>query len=182
MSVIAGVRCIPLENEQLINLINDSYEKYPRTYLFEIDDEPITNVTYLNWLRKITDVKNINNDIMRSSYINWFYDNHKKLSDREKLAQLMRHSVMTAQRNYLKVFDEVDKVEDKKDNKELSTENEVLKTKLENCENDNKLSDAAFKKRRRDVIYKANLKNVSPKEDTLKKYGITYDTKLKKYV
>ena len=36
-------------------------------YLLEIDDKPITHATFLDWFRKITDVKLINNDIIRSS-------------------------------------------------------------------------------------------------------------------
>jgi len=74
---------IKLENKKLISLINESYETYPRKYLFEIGGKLITSPTYLNWLRKITDVKNINNDLMRSSYINWFYDNNKSLAEKE---------------------------------------------------------------------------------------------------
>ena len=57
---------IQLENNNLIKLINSSYEKYPREYLFEINNKPISQTTYLNWLRKITNVSQINNDIMRS--------------------------------------------------------------------------------------------------------------------
>ena len=175
---------IKLENEKLISLINDSYEKYPRKYLFELDGKPITNPTYLNWLRKITDVKNINNDIMRSSYINWYYDNYKTLTDKEKLSALMRHSVLTAQRNYLKVFDENEKIAGNIDDeiKKIKTENETLKNKLVNCTNENKLTDAQFNKRRRDVIYKANKKEAEIKESTLVKYKIIFDEKLKKYI
>ena len=151
---------INIENEQLVKLINESYKKYPRNYLLEIDDKPITNATFLDWLRKITDVKLINNDIMRSSYINWFYDNNKTMASREKLALQMRHSVMTAQKNYRKVIEEtpIEKPVD-----ELKLENEVLNNKLINCENENKLSDAKYNKRRRDIIYKINNKGVTPK-------------------
>ena len=46
---------IKIEDNKLIKLINDSYQKFPRTYLFEIGDKPITSPTYLNWLGKITD-------------------------------------------------------------------------------------------------------------------------------
>jgi len=175
---------IKLENEKLIKLINDSYEKYPRKYLFEIDEKPITNPTYLNWLRKITDVKNINNDIMRSSYINWFYDNNKSLTEKEKLSTLMRHSVLTAQRNYLKVINESGKITADVDDDiiKIKIENELLKNKLENCSNENKLTDVQFNKRRRDVIYKANKKKVEIKENTLTKYKIKFDQNLKKYV
>ena len=47
---------INIENEKLSKLVNESYIKYPRNYLLEIDDKPITHSTYLDWLRKITDV------------------------------------------------------------------------------------------------------------------------------
>ena len=175
---------IKLENEKLISLINESYEKYPRKYLFELEDKPITNPTYLNWLRKITDVKNINNDIMRSSYINWFYDNNKTLTKKESLSTSMRHSVLTAQRNYLKVFDESEKITGNTDDniKIIKTENELLKNKLENCTNEHELTDAQFNKRRRDVIYKANKKGSEIKDSTLAKYKIKFDDTSNKYI
>ena len=176
---------IEIEDEKLSKLINDSYEKYPRTYLFEINDKPISNVTFLSWLRKITQVNNINNDIMRSSYINWFYENNKSLASKEKLSEQMRHSVMTAQKNYYKIIDdnkEDNKIEIKKENKkELINEIDDLKTKLDNCENENKISDKVYNKRRRDVIYKANKQGFIIKENTLKKYNIQYDETLQKY-
>lgn len=169
---------INIENDKLIKLINDSYKKYPRNYLLEIDEKPITHSTYLDWLRKITDVKLINNDILRSSYINWFYDNNKTMKRREKLALQMRHSVLTAQKNYRKVIEEVDI----KPIDEIKLENEILINKLNKCENENKLTDAKYNKRRRDIIYKINIKNVTPKEETLNKYNITYDNIKEKYI
>ena len=167
---------IKINDENLVKLIYYSYEKYPRNYLFEIDDKPITQPTYLNWLRKISGVKNINNDIMRSSYINWFYDNHKKLSEREKLANEMRHSVLTSQRNYRKVID------NNITNNELKNKIELLDQQLKTCESKNIIDDKLYKKRRRDIIYNINKKGTSPKEDTLKNYNIVYDDNKKLYV
>ena len=46
---------ISIENDKLVKLINESYKKYPRNYLLEIDDKPITHATFLDWLRKITE-------------------------------------------------------------------------------------------------------------------------------
>ena len=168
---------ISIENDKLVKLINESYKKYPRNYLLEIDDKPITHTTFLEWLRKITDVKLINNDILRSSYINWFYDNNKTMASREKLALQMRHSVLTAQKNYRKVIETVEKPLD-----ELKLENEVLNNKLTNCESENKLTDSKYNKRRRDIIYKINNKGVTSKEETLNKYNITYDDIKEKYI
>ncbi len=173
-----NLNIINIENEKLINLINDSYNKYPRKYLLEIDDKPLNHSTFLEWLRKITDVKGINNDIMRSSYINWFYDNNHTMASREILSYQMRHSVATAQKNYIKV------INDKADENLIDTlklEYEILSNKLKNCESENKITDAQYKKRRRDIIYKINVKGVEPKENTLIKYSITFDNITKKY-
>jgi len=176
---------IKLEDNNLIKLINDSYEKYPREYLFEINNKPISQTTYLNWLRKITQVSQINNDIMRSSYVNWFYEHNKKLSDREKLAYQMRHSVLTSQRNYLKVFepeDNKEKPEIIQTTEELKKEIDKLKEQLNKCQSDKAIDESKFNKNRRDVIYKINKKNVKPREETLKKYNIVYDDNKKLYV
>ena len=176
---------IKLEDNNLIKLINDSYEKYTREYLFEVNNKPISQTTYLNWLRKITEVSQINNDIMRSSYVNWFYEHNKKLSDREKLAFQMRHSVLTSQRNYLKVFepeDNKEKPEIIQTTEELKKEIDKLKEQLNKCQSDKAIDESKFNKNRRDVIYKINKKNVKPREETLKKYNIVYDDNKKLYV
>ena len=60
---------IEIDDDQLANLINDSYEKYPRLYLFEINEKPINPTTLLKWLRDITDVSGITISMMRASYI-----------------------------------------------------------------------------------------------------------------
>ena len=176
---------IKLEDNNLIKVINDSYEKYPREFLFEINNKPISQTTYLNWLRKITEVSQINNDIMRSSYVNWFYEHNKKLSDREKLAFQMRHSVLTSQRNYLKVFepeDNKEKPEIIQTTEELKKEIDKLKEQLNKCQSDKAIDESKFNKNRRDVIYKINKKNVKPREETLRKYNIVYDDNKKLYV
>ena len=126
-------------------------------------------------LRKITNVKNINNDIMRSSYINWFYDNNKKLSEREKLANEMRHSVMTSQRNYRKIID------NNITNDELKNKVELLDQQLKSCESKIMIDDKLYKKRRRDIIYNINKKGVVPKEDTLKNI-ILFMMMIKNYI
>lgn len=174
---------IQIKNKELCKLINDSFIKYPRKYLFEINDKPITQPTYISWLRKVTKVDNITNDIMRSSYVNWFYKNNQSLGKREELANEMRHSTITAQRNYLKIDDnnndddlseEDKKIETKKIN-ELQTEIYKLK---ENCEKEAPTGN--YTKKRRDVIYTLN-KGSLPRESTLLKYNIKYNNELKKY-
>ena len=52
---------------------------------------------------------------MRSSYNNYFYaNNDKTMKEKEKLANVMRHSVLTAQRNYLKIDKNKPQTEKKK--------------------------------------------------------------------
>lgn len=181
-SMNKNLSTIDIINQNLIDLICNSYEQYPRTYLFELNNKPITETTYLNWLRNITHVEKINNDMMRSSYINWFYDHNKELGKREKLATEMRHSVMTAQRNYLKI-DSLENEENKeKKLVDLQIENNNLKELVKDCNETNKTDDALFSKRKRDIIYNLNVKKRNPRESTLNKYNIVYDNILKKYI
>ena len=151
-------------------LVIDNYEKYPRQYLFEIDGKPISQVTYLNWLRKISDVKQINNDIMRSSYVNWFYSNKDiNFKQKEQLAHQMRHSILTSQKNYLKV---------------LSDENILCTKQPNNNEISNELitiDNKKYNKNKRDILYSLNIKKVKPRETTLQKYNIIYNPIDKKY-
>ena len=174
---------INILDENLIELICKSYEQHPRTYLFELNNKSITEGTYLNCLRSATHVENINNDMMRSSYINWFYDNNKDLGKREKLSTDMRHSVMTAQRNYLKVDNSLENKEQKENNiVNLQIENNKLKDQINNLKEINETDNALFNKRKRDIIYNLNTKKRNPRQSTLNKYNIIYDDKLKKYV
>ena len=173
---------INILDENLIELICKSYEQYPRTYLFELNYKSITEGTYLSWLRSITRVEYINNDMMRSSFINWFYDNNKDLGKREKLSTDMRHSVMTAQRNYLKV-DSLENKEQKENNiVNLQIENIKLKDQINNLKELKETDDTLLNKRKRDIIYNLNIKKRTPRQSTLNKYNIIYDDKLKKYV
>jgi hypothetical protein len=171
---------IKIEDKKLCELINYSFEKYPRKYLFELNEKPISPPTFLRYLRNITGVDEINNDIMRSSYINWFYSKERNMNEKEKLSQLMRHSIKTAQTNYLKVTTEnnCDELKDKVI--ELQNEN---KRNNDNYLNVNtKIEQKLNIKRKRDVLFQLNKYNRIVRESTLKKYNITYDNNLKKYV
>ena len=101
------------------------------------------------------------------------------MASREKLALQMRHSVMTAQKNYRKIIEENPT---EKPVEELKLENEILNNKLTNCESENTLTDAKYNKRRRDIIFKVNNKGVTPKESKLDKYNIIYDDIKEKYI
>lgn len=156
--------------------ISESEQNFPRNFLFEINNEPISESTLLRWLREITGVPKITIDIMRSSYITWFYETHPHFNDREKLGKVMRHSQKTAQLNYNKVF-ATEHLEDtcRDAKKELVEKNLQLK-ELQNqlmAYQENKPMETTYKKRRRDIMYQVNTKKRSPRDTTLKKYGIS---------
>ncbi len=159
--------------------ISESEQNFPRNFLFEINNEPISESTLLRWLREITGVPKITIDIMRSSYITWFYETHPHFNDREKLGKVMRHSQKTAQLNYNKVF-ATEHLEDtgRDAKKELVEKNLQLK-ELQNqlmAYQENKPMEATYNKRRRDIMYQVNTKKRLPRDTTLKKYGISKNT------
>jgi len=170
---------IDIVDNDLAILINDSFVKYPRNYLFEIKEKPISQNTLLNWLRKITNLSGVNIDIMRSSFITWFYEHNLTFGVRDKLSRMMRHSQGTAQKNYNKIFD-YDKEDSstidelKKQILLLNIQINELKEKIEISDNSKDI-DSQYKKRRSDVIYNLNIKKRSPREDTIKKYNISYN-------
>ena len=94
----------------------------------------------------------------------------------------MRHSVMSAARNYLKVEDtpmnlRFEKLE--KENADLKIENTKLKNELEQYK---ETEDAKILRRKKlNIIYTANIKKVEPKESTIKKYDLKKDDKGKYY-
>jgi hypothetical protein len=164
--------------------ILESYENFPRNFLFEINNEKITDSTLLRWLRDITGVAGITIDIMRSSYITWYYEMHPHYNDRDKLSRLMRHSQKTAQLNYNKVFTTENKEDDCRETKKTLIERDrQLKELLIQLDayKQNKPDEQNFKKRRRDIIYNLNVKKRSPRDDTLKKYNIIFNSSASKY-
>ena len=174
---------IEIKDKDLCKLIYDSYKRFPRKYLFEINEKQISPPTFLNWLRKITNVDNINNDIMRSSYINWFYSTERNMNEKEELSHQMRHSIETAQRNYLKIVDETKESDCDKLKEtviELQNENKEITQNLDNVAP--KENGKLYIKRRRDLVYQLNKYNRIVRESSLLKYNITFDKNLKKYV
>jgi hypothetical protein len=183
----ANLNKIEIEDQHLGNLLNESFKKYPRLYLFEINKKPISQPTLLRMLRNITGVENINFDIMRSSYITWFYKHNKQYGKREELSKRMRHSQATASKNYLKIFDE-----DENELKEPTNESYLetisqLNNNIRQLQNKIKVSEKednpnVNKKRRSDILYKINNKGVIPKNSTLEKYNIQFNEVTKLYV
>ena len=160
-----------------------SRTRYPRKYSIEENkNNPVTDATILKWLRDITRVGGLTVDMMRSSYITDFYEKNKTFGKRKELAAKMRHSVMTASRNYLKVEDtpmdvRFEKLE--KENAELKIENTKLKTELEQYK---ETEDTKMRRRKRmNILYTANVKKREPKESTIQKYDLKKDDRGKYY-
>ena len=175
---------IKVEDPVLVKMIIDSFKTYPRTYLFENmqTNEPYGDNALLKLLREITKLPNITNQIMRSIYITWFYKHNQTYEQKDKLAKQMRHSVNTAGKNYLKVFDDIEPLTEnelKMENDKLKNEILDIKAQIPNINIDN---DKLYKKRRGDIIYRYNKKNVSPNEKTLTKYNIVFDDIRKLYL
>jgi hypothetical protein len=179
-----NLSAIDIIDEKLTKLIDDSYIKYPRTYLFEDEkNKPITQMTIRSYIRNISGVDGLTFNIMRSSFVNWFYENHKDFNSRSKLSLLMRHSYMTALKNYhktslnLKISEDEKQSEIDKLNKEIIELNQEIR-ELKNILSAYQTNDkdiSRMKKKRYDVIYQANKNNIEIKEETLKRYDIKID-------
>jgi hypothetical protein len=179
---------IPIENEILVKLIEKSYKDYPRTYLFELNGNAVSQMTIIRWLRDITKLSGVNVDMMRSSYINWYHNKNKSLGSKMKLAKMMRHSVHVAQKNYLKVSNDDNKTPNEEveglkiENAKLQYEINDLKTRLNDIKGSESTDDKTEKKRRRDVLYVLNKKGIRAKQSTMDKYNITYDEEKKLFL
>ena len=178
---------ISIEDDKLIKLINDSFIKYPRVYLFELNNKAVSSSTLLNWLKDITGIPGLNFDILRSSYITWFYNSKAQtMANKTKLSHQMRHSTDTAQRNYLKIF-EIDPIQIQNKNDELLLKISELQRELDDKNNklkgyeNNTENIKTYKKRRGDIIYRLN-KGTRPREETLKQYNIIYNDVSKVYI
>ena len=167
--------------------LNESLLNYPRNYLFEIDNKPISQNTILRWLRDITNTPKINVDMMRASYITWYHDNNAKFNDREKLSQIMRHSQRTETQNYRKILSE-EQTAQIEDCTEIKKSNILKDMKINELENrisgflTSQPDKQLYGKRKRDILYNLNTKKRAPREDTLKKYNIKFDTSSGLYI
>ena len=95
-----GSAVIDIVDNELTKILNNSFNKYPRTYVFE-GIEPLN--FRKSFLPSLFDNKNVSIDILRSSYITWFYGSNHSLADKEQLAYNMRHSKAVAELAYCKI-------------------------------------------------------------------------------
>lgn len=91
--------------EDLTDIIDNSLKFYPRTYLLSQQRDPNKPLNYralINILYQVFYPKRPGIDVLRSSYITNFYASNPNLKAREAVANLMRHSVNTQDREYYK--------------------------------------------------------------------------------
>ena len=105
----------------------------------------------------------------------------------------MRHSSDTAGKNYNKNIPDKSPAEkavaiDQKlwaENVELKEEQVKIKQQLDDvkshCKNAYEPDDKLYVKRRKDILYRYNRRNVQPKDSTMNKYNITYNNVTKLY-
>jgi len=182
---------IEIENKELINIILNSYEMYKRTYVFENNNgQPLKPETLLQYLKTYTNIKGLTINMMRSIYITTQYNKRISFKQKEELAHKMRHSILTASKNYFKlteddkptnVNEEIEQL--KKEIELLKIENNKLKVENENIKqlHEPDINSSDFKKKRRDIILYANKKGTTIKDSTLEKYNIKFDETTKKY-
>lgn len=100
---------LPIESNELTDIITESLKRYPRDYLFtKVTDisKPMDCLYFRDILLKRLfkkEGKKIGINILRSSYITWFYEHNPYINDRDALAVKMRHSRAVAETNYNKV-------------------------------------------------------------------------------
>jgi len=171
---------IVIQDKFLTDLLFKSYQKYPREYLLQKspdDDEVITQNTFLRWLRDVTGVEGIDNDIMRSSYITWMYK-HVANTFKEKtiLAHQMRHSVTSGMKYYNKTLpSETETPLDTEEVEAIEAENSILKDKIEKCET-KKINVKKFAKMRYDVLFRLNKNDkLTPRQASIDKYNLEFN-------
>lgn len=146
---------IEIENKKLVTILLNKYRTNPSIYIF--GDKAITNITLLRWLSDVTKIKGLNVDDMRSIFITYAYNKNMTFQEKTELSYKMRHSVMTASKNYFKIVDEDINI---------------------NVNVDNNIDNKKFEKNKRDIIYNCNTKKTVPQKKTIEKYNLKYVNKI----
>jgi len=170
---------LPVTDPELINIILKSTETYKRKYLFESNDVSIGDSSLLRWLRQITKLSGITFNMMRSIYItNVLNKKGTTLNDKKQLATQMRNSVGAQSLHYYKVgtYDNQSRDELIQTIEELAAKIVSLEKLIdERSDKEPTFDDAAFIKKRANILYLLNNKdNYTSKDSTLEKYKIKY--------
>ena len=99
----------------------------------------------------------------------------------------MRHSQRTASQNYIKILTE-EQTAQTEDFTEIKKDNILKDMKINELENrisgflTSQPDRQLYSKRRRDILYNLNTMKKTPREETLKKYNIKFDTATGQYI
>ena len=163
---------IIIEDTKLIELLHYSYEKFPRTYLFEKNNNKMTDQQLLSMLRKISNIDKITINMMRSIFVTQFYKSNINYNSKIELANKMRHSVETAGIHYNKINES-----DFNNNDELiiQLQKEIIELKQKIAELEVKNVDITdsklYNKRKSDIQYLIK-SGKQVKQSTKDKYNI----------
>ena len=166
---------IIIEDNELIELLHYSYEKFPRLYLFEKNNNKLSDQQLLTLLRKITNIPKLNVNMMRSIYVTHFDKSNVTYNSKIELATKMRHSAETAAIHYNKVSNEenFNNTDNEKLIIQLQKEINELKHKIFELENKNiDITDSKlYNKCNSDILYLIK-SGKTVKKTTLEKYNI----------
>ena len=163
---------IIIEDTKLIELMHYSYEKFPRTYLFEKNNNKMTDQQLLSMLRKITHIDKININMMRSIYVTEHYKTNINYHSKIQLANKMRHSAETAAVHYNKInesdFNNNDELIIKLQQEIIELKQKITELEAKNIDiTDSKL----YNKRKSDIQYLIK-SGKQVKQSTKNKYNI----------
>ena len=125
---------INIENNQLVQILHYSYEKYKRTYLFEENNNKMGDQQILTLLRRITHIDKININMMRSIYVTEHYKSNINYTNKIDLANKMRHSAETAAIHYNKISNKQDFNNTNNDELIIKLQQEIYELKIQNSE------------------------------------------------
>ena len=164
---------IIIEDTKLIELLHYSYEKFPRNYLFEKNNNKLSDQQLLTLLRRITNIDKININMMRSIYVTQHYKTNINYNSKIVLANKMRHSAETAAILYNKI-NETD-FNNNNDQLVIELQKEIFELKQKITELEAKNIDITnsklYNKRKSDIQYLIK-SGKSVKQSTKDKYNI----------
>ena len=167
---------IIIEDNKLVELLHYSYDKFPRTYLFEKKNGiKMRDQQLLTLLRRITNIPKLNVNMMRSIYVTEHYKTNINYNSKLELANKMRHSPLTAIINYNKINENDTNFNNNNDELIIQLQKEIFELKAKIIELEAKNIDITdsklYNKRKSDILYLIKSgKNI--KQKTKDKYNI----------
>jgi len=161
---------IEITDNDLKNIIFESVKKYPRTYLFELNNKKMTQQQLTSLLRKSLNNKGITFSMIRSAYINNYYLYEPSKLKRKELAHNMRHSHDTALTNYNKI----NPIE-KESCDDIRAKLNLLTIEDNNNNPSEEQQDKEYIKKRNNILIKINQRKSKPRPDTIIKYNLVFN-------